>query len=56
VLGQREGNTVVDAYDLEDAVAAKEAFVGDRDNRLSGACDVPVEARELVAHAREPRA
>jgi len=47
VLGERERTPVVDADDLEDAVAADEALLHDGDEGLRGGRHATVEAREL---------
>ena len=48
------GPPAVDADDLEDAVAAQEALVGDRDVRQGGVGDHAVDAGEQRAHEQVP--
>ena len=49
------GSAVVEVDDLEDAVAAQQAFVGDGDLRLRDVHDVAVEDGEVVGHAQSLR-
>ena len=53
VLGQRVRPPRVEADDLEDAVAAIKAVVGERDHRLRGGPDRPVDACQLMRAHRQ---
>src|SRR2546423_871124 len=54
VLAERERPPLVEADDLEDAVAAVDAIVANRDDRLGRGSDLPVDADDLVRrHRRE---
>ena len=55
VLVHRERAAAVDADDLEDAVAAKQPLVGDRDVGLRRVGDDTVDACDQGAHEKCPR-